>query len=292
MFTTYRRVLALPGALAFSMSGLVARLPISMVSLGIVLLVSTRTGSYSLAGAVSASYLIASALFAVAPGPADRPARAEPGAAGRPSPSSRSALIAADDHRRARRPRRPGRTCAPRWPAPRCRRSARASGPAGRTWCRTRPACTPPSPSRRSSTRRCSSSGRRWSPCWPPRVHPLAGLTCAIVATVLGTAVLVSQRRTEPPASGGAHRHTAGPMPWPVLAPLIACAFTMGALLGGAEVATVAFSDELGAKPLSGLMLAVWALGSLLSGAGHRRAAPGGRRTPPGSAGAWSRSAC
>ena len=55
-------------------------------------------------------------------------------------------------------------------------------------------------------------------------------------------------------------------MPWPVLAPLIACAFTMGALLGGAEVATVAFSDELGAKPLSGLMLAIWALGSLLSG--------------------------
>ena len=65
MFTTYRRVLALPGALVFSMSGLVARLPISMVSLGIVLLVSTRTGSYSLAGTVSASYLIASALFSV-----------------------------------------------------------------------------------------------------------------------------------------------------------------------------------------------------------------------------------
>ena len=37
MFTTYRRVLGLPGALVFSMSGLVARLPISMVSLGIVL---------------------------------------------------------------------------------------------------------------------------------------------------------------------------------------------------------------------------------------------------------------
>ncbi len=65
MLTTYRRVLALPGALVFSLSGLVARLPISMVSLGIVLLVSTRTGSYSLAGTVSASYLIANALFAV-----------------------------------------------------------------------------------------------------------------------------------------------------------------------------------------------------------------------------------
>jgi len=65
VFTTYRRVLALPGALVFSASGLVARLPISMVSLGIVLLVSTRTGSYSSAGIVAAAYLIANALFAV-----------------------------------------------------------------------------------------------------------------------------------------------------------------------------------------------------------------------------------
>lgn len=49
MFTTYRRVLALPGALVFSASGLVARMPVAMVSLGIVLLGSTRTGSYSVA---------------------------------------------------------------------------------------------------------------------------------------------------------------------------------------------------------------------------------------------------
>src|SRR3954465_1215709 len=65
MFSPYRRVLGMPGALVFSMSGLVARLPISMISLGIVLLVSTRTGSYSLAGAVSASFLIATAALSV-----------------------------------------------------------------------------------------------------------------------------------------------------------------------------------------------------------------------------------
>jgi hypothetical protein len=65
MFATYRRVLGVPGALAFSVSGLVARLPISMISLGIVLLVSDRTGSYTLAGTVAAAYLIANAVFAV-----------------------------------------------------------------------------------------------------------------------------------------------------------------------------------------------------------------------------------
>ena len=51
-----------------------------------------------------------------------------------------------------------------------------------------------------------------------------------------------------------------------MLAPLITCAVAMGALLGGAEVATVALSDELGSTSLSGLMLAVWAAGSLVSG--------------------------
>jgi predicted MFS family arabinose efflux permease len=70
-------------------------------------------------------------------------------------------------------------------------------------------------------------------------------------------------------------------MPWRVLAPLIACAFAMGALLGGAEVATVALSEELGATSLAGLMLAVWAVGSLVSGvivgAVHSRASNAAR---------------
>ena len=65
MLSTYRRILSVPGAALFSATGLVARFPISMISLGIVLLVSTSTGSYALAGSVTASFLIASALFAV-----------------------------------------------------------------------------------------------------------------------------------------------------------------------------------------------------------------------------------
>ena len=65
MLTTYRRVLGLPGALVFSLSGLVARLPISMVSLGIIVLVSERTGSYARAGTVSAAFLVANALVSV-----------------------------------------------------------------------------------------------------------------------------------------------------------------------------------------------------------------------------------
>jgi hypothetical protein len=53
MLTTYRRILAVPGALLFSATGLVGRLPISMQGLGIVLLVVDATGSYAYAGAVA-----------------------------------------------------------------------------------------------------------------------------------------------------------------------------------------------------------------------------------------------
>lgn len=61
MLSTYRRVLALPGAPAFTSSAFVARLPIAMVGLGIVLLVSERTGSYALAGLLSAAFQVSAA---------------------------------------------------------------------------------------------------------------------------------------------------------------------------------------------------------------------------------------
>ena len=52
-----------PGAAAFSLTGVVARLPISMVGIGIVLVVKQASGSYALAGAVAATAGIAFALI-------------------------------------------------------------------------------------------------------------------------------------------------------------------------------------------------------------------------------------
>jgi MFS family permease len=266
VFTTYRRVLALPGALMFSASGLVARLPIAMVSLGIVLLVSTRTGSYSSAGIVAAAYLIANALFAV---PQARlidtlgQRRVLPVAAA-VSATGLVAMMAAVE--------------------------SDSSAPWPHLWAAVAGATMP----------QIGSAVRaRWSSLVPNKrdlltafafesvvdemvfmlgpvlvtvlataVHPLAGLSSAVVATVAGTAVLVSQKRTEPAPTGPTRRDARGgaPMPWGVLAPLVVCAFAMGGLLGGAEVATVALSEEFGAKALSGLMLAIWAVGSLVAG--------------------------
>jgi hypothetical protein len=50
MFSTYRSALSVPGAKAFTSAAFVARLPIAMIALGIVLYVSDITGSYALAG--------------------------------------------------------------------------------------------------------------------------------------------------------------------------------------------------------------------------------------------------
>ena len=43
-------------------------------------------------------------------------------------------------------------------------------------------------------------------------------------------------------------------------------ALSLGGLLGACEVATIAFADEQGRPALAGVLLAVWALGSLLAG--------------------------
>jgi MFS family permease len=265
MLNTYRRVLVLPGAMAFSMSGLVARLPISMVSLGIVLLVSTRSGSYGLAGAVSASYLIANAAFAVLQGRlTDRlgQSRVLPGTILVFAVALALMMWAVEEG----------------WPTPFPHLLAAVAGAA--------------LPQVGSSVR------ARWSyltrdnhdlqtafafeavvdeavfmlgptivTLLATAVHPLAGLTAAILTGVAGTLALAAQRRTEPPAHRTAHAHrTDLPMGWAVLGPLVVASFGLGVLFGASEVAVVAFSDELGAKAAAGLLLAAFALGSLLSG--------------------------
>jgi predicted MFS family arabinose efflux permease len=98
-------------------------------------------------------------------------------------------------------------------------------------------------------------------------LHPTAGLGTAVAAGLLGTLALAAQRSTEPPAHPRGDRRAPGaPMPWGVLGPLVVTGAAMGALFGGVEVATVAFSEELGSKAVSGPMLGLFALGSLLAG--------------------------
>lgn len=59
----YIDILRHPGAARFTAAAFIARLPISMVALGIVLMVSELRSSYALAGIVAAAYTVSSALL-------------------------------------------------------------------------------------------------------------------------------------------------------------------------------------------------------------------------------------
>ena len=62
MLRPYRELLATPGGLRFSSAAFVARMPIAMIGLGVVLLVVAETGRYGRAGALSATFALVIAL--------------------------------------------------------------------------------------------------------------------------------------------------------------------------------------------------------------------------------------
>ena len=65
-FQAYRQVLADPRARAFSAAGFLARLPLSMTGIGIVLLVSLTTGSFGRAGIIAGVGTLCAAVAAPA----------------------------------------------------------------------------------------------------------------------------------------------------------------------------------------------------------------------------------
>jgi MFS family permease len=265
MLDTYRRVLALPGALAFSLSGLLARLPISMVSLGIVLLVSARTGSYSLAGSVTAAYILANALMAVVQGRlTDRFGQSTVLPAGALVFSAAVGLLMWS----VETDRDPALTHVAAF-------LAGAAIPVVGSAVRARWTHLVPDKTQLQTAFAYEAVmdevvfivGPTLVTLLATAVHPLAGLGTAVVAGAVGTVVLAAQRGTQPPRHPRHPDRSARPrLPWATLAPMVVASAAIGSLFGSVEVATVAFAEALGTKSASGPLLATWALGSLLSG--------------------------
>jgi MFS family permease len=277
MLSSYRRILSLPGTALFSATGLVARLPISMISLGIVLLVSEATGSYGLAGSVSAAYLVANGAAAIVQGRLlDRLGQAR----------VLTAMILVFG----------ASLTLMTW-------SVRAEGPLALTYAlavvagatlpsvgacvRARWSHAVDSPDQLQTAFALEAVADETVFMLGPilvtvlatSVHPVAGLATAVVTGVLGTLAFAAQRSTEPPI--GRSDEAVGPrpaMPWRVVLPLALVAAALGTLFGAAEVATVAFAEEAGDKGYAGWLLALYALGSLiaglLTGAVHWRRGP------------------
>jgi MFS family permease len=265
MFDTYRRILTRPGTALFSVTGLVARLPIAMVGLGIVLLVEHATGSYGLAGSVSAAMLVGQAAFAIPQGrlldrlgqPRVLPVMVTIWGGG-------LALlmwsVQAD------------------WPIGLAYALAAVSGaglPAVGSCVRARWAYVLDTQRDVQTAFALEAvvdeavfmAGPIIVTVLATTVHPVAGLSAALASGVLGSLYFAAQRSTAPPPHPRSPtRADRAPIPWSTVAPLTVVCMALGCLFGAAEVTAVAFAEEQHAKSYVGVLLALWAFGSLLAG--------------------------
>jgi MFS family permease len=263
--SSYRSVLSRPGTLRFSLTGLVARLPISMTGLGIVLLVQAATDSYGVAGAVSASFAVANAVMAIVIGRfVDRLGQGVVlAAASVVYGVSMVGLVVAVEAD---------------WPIAVSYAAAACAGaalpPIG-SCVRARWSYVLRQPEEVQTAFALEAVfdecvfiiGPILVAVLATNISPVLGLGVAILAGVAGSLAFAAQRSTEPPAHP--HDRTTGvrrPMPWRTVVPLAVVCLALGVLFGAAEVTTVAFADEQGHQGWAGGLLAIWALGSLLAG--------------------------
>ena len=104
---------------------------------------------------------------------------------------------------------------------------------------------------------------------------PPAGVLLCVVLSVTGTLLFAAQRDTEPPirrpaslagepGRGAASRRRRLPAPGLLtMAPLYLC---LGAMFASVDLSTVDFAQRQGHKPLAGLILGTYALGSAIGG--------------------------
>jgi hypothetical protein len=98
--------------------------------------------------------------------------------------------------------------------------------------------------------------------------HATSGVVTAFTLATVGSLLFAAQARTEPPPGGHDSRKGPSAMATPGLRVLFVVGASVGAILGTLEISLVGFADQMGAKPMSGVLIAALALGSMASGIG------------------------
>jgi predicted MFS family arabinose efflux permease len=279
----YRDVLSVPGAAFFASTGVIARLPISMLGIGIVLLVEEATGSYGIAGAVAATYGVAQSI-------------------------TTPLLARAVDRFGQARTMRPAIAAhvlalvllvalaglsAPVWTLFVAAAVSGATIGSLGSLVRARWSYALENDARRDARLHTAYSlesvldevvfiaGPLLVTVLAVRFSPTLGLLAAAVAVGGGGTALLAQRSTEPPVSGNRPSVGTGVLRAPGMVVLALTFVCVGGIFGSVEVVTVAFTDERGAPGAAGWVLAAFALGSLIAGiaygAVHWRSATGPR---------------
>jgi MFS family permease len=98
--------------------------------------------------------------------------------------------------------------------------------------------------------------------------HTTSGVVTAFTLAAVGGLLFAAQRHTEPPPAPHEHRRGSSAMRVRGLRVLFVVGTAIGAVLGTLEISLVAFADQVGARSLSGLLIAGLAAGSMAAGIG------------------------
>ncbi|MHB1595229.1 MAG: MFS transporter [Streptosporangiaceae bacterium] len=288
----YVAVLRTPTAMSFSAAAFVGRMSMSMYGLGTVLLIASLTGRYGTAGMVAAAGSIGYAIFGpVAANLADRVGQHRVLV-----PQviifalSTATFISFAELR------------VPFWLLLVAGAVAGASMPSVGSMVRTRWSALIGSDTSRLHTAFALESvndelifviGPALVTVLATQFRPASGIGTAALLCTVGTVLFAIQRRSEPtprprPASveragtGGTRSRPWRPsVPAPALITLSPAFLLLGAMFSTIDLSTVAFASQQGHRPLAGVILGIYALGSAVGGLwyGSRRwHAPLGRR--------------
>lgn len=263
MLSSYGELFQVPGARAFSLSGAVARMPISQLSIAAILLVSAHTGSYALAGQISAAVTLAGAVM--------MPQIAR--------------LVDRHGQARIARPVLLASTTAwlllalavslgwPTWTWFVFAILAGGTSVSIGSMVRARWMHVLPKASLQQRAFSWESSldevifvtGPPLATFLATSIAPYAGILVAGILLLGGGWWFTSYRETEPPPSTE-RRVSSLRLLTPALLSVALVFVCAGTMFGAVDVIVVAFADEQGRKPMAGVILAAYALGSLFAG--------------------------
>lgn len=265
MLKSYADLFRTPGSKAFSAAGFVARMPIAQLGIAIVMLVSAKTGSYALAGQISAIAAIAAA--AVMPQTARLVDRFGQARVVRPLilfGALAWLLLAASVT-----------LSWPIWTWFGFAALGGALGPSVGAMVRSRWIHALDNKALQQRAFSWESSvdevvfviGPPLATFLATGISPYAGIAVAAGLLLVGGWLFTAQRSTEPPPSDrNAARFPSRRFITPTFVAICLVFAGCGIAFGAIDVIAVAFADEAGRKSAAGLILAAFAAGSLLAG--------------------------
>ncbi|MFG2496626.1 MFS transporter [Streptomyces sp. NPDC048441] len=263
----YAPLFRIPGATAFTIGNLIARLPMGMFSVSAVIMIAGARGSYALAGAVTATGLAATAV--VAPWTArlvDRhgQARIAVPATGIAALGSLSLLLCV--HHGA-----PDWTLFASYAA--TATTPNTGGMSRARWAHLLKGDTQglhtANSFEQSADELCFMLGPVLAAFLCGAFFPEAGTLIGVVLLLTGVLLFAAQRTTEPPHRGRTTAKDArekSPLRARGMPTLLATFLATGAVFGSMEVVTIACADAQGHKSAAGAILALQAAGSCASG--------------------------